>query len=103
MASVRSQSQVFHAHTSTRGSMSKSMHMETETASCALEPRKELKMGSTILDCFTKLVKDNERERLDGGIALLRHMSQKKAVSFLFPFAFSFVLNLRILINFYLT
>ncbi|XP_043272424.1 myb-binding protein 1A [Venturia canescens] len=59
--------------------MSQSMHMEIENTSCApLEPRKELKMGSTILDCFTKLVKDNVRERLDGGIALLRHMSQKK-------------------------
>ncbi|KAG7212195.1 hypothetical protein KM043_012535 [Ampulex compressa] len=37
------------------------------------------KMGSTILDSFTKLTSENEVVRLDGGITLLRHLSQQNS------------------------
>ena len=60
------------------------MHMEAmeiPTASCCPESQKERKIGSTILDCFSKIVKDDERERLNGGVSLLRHISIKKSVS----------------------
>lgn len=64
------------------GGMPHAMHMEIETASCGPEPRKDRKMGSTILDCFSRIVNDKQHERLIGGVDLIRHMYEKKSVSF---------------------
>lgn len=52
-----------------------------ESTSCNeddLKSQKKLKMDTTILDCFTKLVADNERIRLDGELSLLKHLGQQK-------------------------
>ncbi|KAK0176042.1 hypothetical protein PV328_000219 [Microctonus aethiopoides] len=52
-----------------------------ESTSCNeddLKSQKKVKMDTTILDCFTKLVADNERIRLDGELSLLKHLGQQK-------------------------
>ncbi|XP_012288300.1 DNA polymerase V [Orussus abietinus] len=44
--------------------------------SCDLEKRKMRKMGTTVLDYFTKLTADKERDRLTGAAGLLEYFSR---------------------------
>ncbi|XP_011297827.1 DNA polymerase V [Fopius arisanus] len=42
-------------------------------------PQKYRKMGTSVLDSFTKLTSEDEKTRVEGGTTLLRHLSQQKS------------------------